>query len=231
MATDDACGTGEMPAAGGSDRRTPPAPGPWRLSVVGGWRLLVAQVCVLAVAAIGLLVFGWASAGLNTYLTVVDPRGGSTPGRSMDLTWAVIVGGLLLALFAAAGLPRSTRASTVDRGRASGGAGGAVVQFVGGSVVVGGTLLAYLVTHPYTFGGPDTPCTYASCWPLRPQALALTAPGLAAGLALTLMGFLANRIPWRLRALVPPALWLTLLLLQNAIWDAYLLPIFQGPAH
>lgn len=218
-----------------------------------GRLFLCVQALVLAVAAVGLLAFGWAEAGLNTYLTVVDPRGGADSGKPADLTWVAIVAWLLLTLIAAAGLPRRSRRAAGDGAggggadgaagggevggggaggglrRARGGGGAAAVQLIGGVVVIGGTLLAYLVTHPYTFGGPDTPCNYASCWPLWPQALGLTAPGLAAGVVSIVMALLVNRCPWLTRAVVPAAVWLVLLLLQNVLWDPYLLPIFQGP--
>ncbi|MFG1911666.1 hypothetical protein [Kribbella sp. NPDC048928] len=199
---------------------------------------LAAQACVLVAATIGLVAFGWASAGLNTYLMVVDPRGGSDPRKALDLTWAAIVVWLSLTLVAAAGLPRR-RGSDQSGARplqgrtpwvqARGGAGAAVVQLFGGLVVIGGTLLGYFLSHPYTFGGPDTPCAYTSCWPLRPQAVALTAPGVVAGLVMIVMAFLVNRRPWWFRAATPAATWLLLLLLQYAIWDPYLLPVFQGP--
>lgn len=193
---------------------------------MGRWGWVAGQVGVLAGAVVGLVAFGWVSAGLNLYLVVVDPRGGSDPGKPVDLVWVGLVVWLALSLGAAAGLPRS--GADGPRWRQVGGVGGAAgVQFVGGLVVIGGTLLAYLITHPYTFGGPDTPCTYASCWPLRPQALALTTPGLAAGLALITTAFLTDRTPWWTRATTPPALWLTLLLLQNTTWTPYLLPLFQ----
>jgi hypothetical protein len=202
------------------------------------WGFLAAQACVLVVAAIGLVAFGWASAGLNTYLMVVDPRGGSAPTKALDLTWAAIVVWLSLTLLAAAGLPRRRGSGRSDAGpllgrtawlQARAGVGAAVVQLFGGLVVIGGTLLGYLLTHPYTFGGPDTPCVYTSCWPLRPQAVALTAPGVVAGLVMIVMAFLVNRRPWWFRAGVPAVIWLLLLLLQYEIWDAYLLPVFQGP--
>lgn len=73
------------------------------------------------------------------------------------------------------------------------------MQLIGALVVIGGTLLAYVVTHPYNFGGPDIPCTYASCWPLWPQAVGLTVPGLAAGTASVVMSLLVNRCSWLTR--------------------------------
>jgi hypothetical protein len=202
------------------------------------WGFLAAQACVLVVATIGLLAFGWASAGLNTYLMVVDPRGGSDPRKDLDLTWAAIVVWLSLTLLAAAGLPRRRGSDRSDarplQGRtpwlqARAGVGAAIVQLFGGLIVIGGTLLGYVLFHPYTFGGTDTPCAYASCWPLRPQAVALTVPGVVAGLVMIVMAFLVNRRPWWVRAGAPAVIWLLLLLLQYAIWDPYLLPVFQGP--
>ncbi|MFG1911664.1 hypothetical protein [Kribbella sp. NPDC048928] len=193
---------------------------------VRGWFLAV-QALELAVAAVGLLAFGWAAAGLNYYLTTVDPRGGADSGKPVDLTWLAIVAWLLLTLVASTGLPRRSAGGGLRRAR--GGGGAAAVQLIGGLVVIGGTLLAYVVSHPYGFGGPDIPCTYASCWPQRPQAVGLTVPGLAAGAASVVMALLVDRCSWLTRAVVPAALWVVLLVLQNAIWDPYLLPILQGP--
>ncbi|WP_329002421.1 hypothetical protein OHA18_04795 [Kribbella sp. NBC_00709] len=194
--------------------------------------LLAGQACLLIGAGVGVLAFGWVGAGLSFYLTTVDPRGGIELGKPLDPTWAALVLWMVVTLVATTGLPRrreGSKAGGKSWRRARGGAGAAVVQGVGGAIVIGGTLLGYLLSHPYTFGGSDTPCTSASCWPQRPQALALTVPGLAAGLALIVMAFLVNRLPWWIRAVVPAAVWLLLLSLQYGIWDATLLPIFQGP--
>jgi hypothetical protein len=173
--------------------------------------VMAARVVGAVFALVGLLAFGWVEAGLNTYLMVVDPRGGVDPGTSLDLEWAGLGLWLLATLVVAVAV------------------GGIAVPVVGGVIVVGGTLLAYLVIHPYTFGGPDTPCTYASCWPLVPQAVALTAPGLAAGLALIVTGLMVNRGSWLIRVVTPGGLWLVLFVVQNAIWHPYLMPVFQAP--
>jgi hypothetical protein len=69
----------------------------------------------------------------------------------------------------------------------------------------------------------------ASCWPLHEQFWATHAPSLLACLVMFVMALLVRRWPWWVRALTPPALWIVLLLAQRAAWDAWLLPIFQGP--
>lgn len=190
----------------------------------------VGQAFLLIGAGVGVLVFGWVGAGLSFYLTTVDPRGGIDPGKPLDLTWAALVLWMAATLVAVTGLPRRrSEPGGQPWRRARGGAGAAVVQGVGGAIVIGGTLLGYFLSHPYTFGGPDTPCLSASCWPEQPQSIALTVPGLAAGLALVVMALLVNRLPWWIRAVVPAAIWLLLVSLQYGLWDATLLPTFQGP--
>ncbi|MGW7684519.1 hypothetical protein ACWGID_27500 [Kribbella sp. NPDC054772] len=191
---------------------------------------LAGQAGLLISALIGVLVFGWVGAGLSFYLTTVDPRGGTDLGKPLDLTWAALVLWMAITLAATTGLPRLLEGSGgvghLWR-QARGGEGAALVQGISGVLVIGGSLLGYLLSHPYTFGGPDTPCTHTSCWPERPQAIALTAPGLAAGLALIAMAILVNRLPWWIRAAMPAVVWLLFLSLQHGIWNTTLLPIFQ----
>ncbi|MFF0343839.1 hypothetical protein [Kribbella sp. NPDC004875] len=193
---------------------------------------LAVQAIVLMGAVIGLLVFGWVTAGLSFYVTTVDPRGGTDPGKALDLTWAALVLWMAATLVATTGLPRRREGAEAGEHswrRARGGAGAAVVQGLGGAIVIGGSLLGYFLSRPYTFGGSDTPCISTSCWPERPQAIALLVPALAVGLALIAMALLVDRWPWWIRAVVPAGAWLVLLSLQYGIWDTTLLPIFQGP--
>jgi hypothetical protein len=43
------------------------------------------------------------------------------------------------------------------------------------------------------------------------------------------MAPLVHKVPWWVRAVVPLVVLLTTLAVQYAVWDAYLLPIFEGP--
>ena len=81
----------------------------------------------------------------------------------------------------------------------------------------------------FYFTGPDDGCTSPGCWPFYQQSLALAAPELLAGLSMVAMAFLARRVRWWIRAAVPVAVLLAALGAQYAVWDPYLLPLFQAP--
>jgi hypothetical protein len=104
---------------------------------------------------------------------------------------------------------------------------GAVAQGIGGLVVA---CEAWLVAHfHFYFGGPGDGCTYPSCWPLHQQSAALAAPGVFAGVSMLGMAFLATRVSWWVRAAAPVMVLVVALGVQFAVWDSYLLPIFQAP--
>lgn len=72
-------------------------------------------------------------------------------------------------------------------------------------------------------------CVHAGCWPRGHQELAIAAPLVLATLALAVMAF-APRQPWYVRAFVPAGVYLTLVLLQNAVWDSHVVPALSvGP--
>ncbi|MFF0343496.1 hypothetical protein [Kribbella sp. NPDC004875] len=183
------------------------------------------EIGALVVATLGLLPLFVAFFVLRGLLAEVDPsqvsagitRYGDPLGTTaaLALLCAVVVVGLF------AGLPvRGPLWSSRGTTR------GAVAQGIGGVVIAVEALVADL--GYFYFMGPDDGCTYPSCWPLHQQTAAMAAPGILTGLSMVVMALLAKRSPWWARALVPLVVLLGGLALQHAVWNSYLLPIFQG---
>jgi hypothetical protein len=128
---------------------------------------------------------------------------------------------VVLAMLLLAGLPEKRGWSAPGTWR------GAIAQGIGGLVVA---CEAWLVSHVhFYFMGPGEGCTYPSCWPLDQQTAAVAAPGVIAGLSMTVMAFFVTRLSWWVRATVPVMVLVVALGILYAVWDRYLLPLFQAP--
>jgi hypothetical protein len=177
---------------------------------------------LLVVAGAAVLPFGLASLAFGDQLARVDPTSVAVdrvrPGVPIDLLWVWLLVYAAAVVVLLAGVPRPGPFWT-----ARGSLRGAIVQAIGGLVVAGETLAVHYAG--FYFGD----CTYAGCWPWTEQAAALAAPGILAGLAMLVMALLVRKVPWWARAVLPLVVFLTTLAVQYAVWDAYLLPIFEGP--
>ncbi|MGC4936354.1 hypothetical protein ACLQ2O_00295 [Kribbella sp. DT2] len=184
-----------------------------------------AEIGGLVLAGVGSVPLLLVMVVLGQQLAQVDPSQGSA-GITRDgnplgagTAVAVLIAAVVALLYA--GLPRPGRLRS-----ARGTARAAVAQGVGG-VVVGGESLLVNSIHFY-FTGPDDGCTYSGCWPLYHQTAALAAPGILTGLSMLVMALLWRRTPWWVRASVPLVVLLVTLGVQYAVWDSYLIPIFEG---
>ncbi|ONI67397.1 hypothetical protein BWI15_30155 [Kribbella sp. ALI-6-A] len=180
------------------------------------------EMTLLVVAGAAVLPFGLASLTFGDRLAQVDPTSVAVdrirPGEPIDLLWIWLLMYAAAIVVLLAGVPRPGPLWS-----ARGSLRGAVVQAVGGLVVAGETFAVHYAG--FYFGD----CTYAGCWPWTEQAAALAAPGVSAGLAMLVMAVLVCEVPWWVRAVVPLVVFLTTLTVQYAVWDAYLVPIFQAP--
>ena len=183
------------------------------------------EAALLLLGAIGLVVLVYPTFVLIDALPQVDPsqlgQGVTYSGSGIDHRWIAqaLLSALLLMLVT--GLP-------VGRLAERGSLPGAVAQVIGGLAVAFWALAGTALTSMY-FWGPDDRCTYASCWPLHQQIAANLAPGVLTAIVMIVMALLVNRLAWWIRTLVPAAVWVTVLVVQHAVWTRYLLPLFQAP--
>ena len=185
---------------------------------VVSWRDRV-EIAVLVLAAVAAAPLLLPLLVLREQFAQVDPSQGSAgmtrDGDPLGLGTLVAMLYVVVVVLPLAGLPSK------DMTR------GAVVQGIGGLAVAVEALVADL--GYFYFTGPDDGCTYSGCWPLHQQTLVLAAPGILTGLSMVLMAFLTKRVRWWVRATVPAAVLLAALAVQYAVWDPYLLPLFQAP--
>ncbi|MEV6287182.1 hypothetical protein [Kribbella sp. NPDC051770] len=184
-----------------------------------------AEIGLLVVPAVGVVPLLLAWMVLAQLLAQVDPSqdsvGITRDGDPLGVGALVAVVGAVMVVLLFAGLPRPGRLRS-----AAGSTRGAIAQGVGGVVVA---LEAFLINQlHFYFNGPGDGCTYPGCWPLHEQSAALAAPGIVTGLSMLLMALLVRRVPWWIRALVPVVVLLATLAVQYAVWDSYLIPIFEG---
>jgi hypothetical protein len=179
------------------------------------------EITLLLVAGAAVLPFGLASLAFGNHLAQVDPTSVAVDrvrgGVPLDLLWVWLLLYAAVVVVLLAGLPRPG-----PPWMAKGSLRGAVVQAIGGLVIAGETF----AVHYLNFYVGD--CTYAGCWPLHQQTAALAAPGILTGLSMVVMALLVRRVPWWVRALVPLVVLLVTLAVQYAVWDSYLIPIFEG---
>ena len=93
----------------------------------------------------------------------------------------------------------------------------------------GNSLLAVFLLEGFSFTSAEDGCFYESCWPMRQEAAALAYPYVVAGLLMVVAALLVRHVRWWLRAVVPAAVWVAALVVQQAVYSPWLLPIFQGP--
>ena len=191
-------------------------------------RTVLWGVLNVAVIMLGLMAVLWGAglAALSTnYLPLVNPsvggHGVTTLARPIDTTWVVTVVLAALGMVACAGLP-----SMRDAAR---GLNGAIGQGLGGMIAAGSSLLILVLILGASFTGAEDGCFYESCWPMREEGAALAFPSVVAGLLMVVAALLVRRVRWRVRAVVPAVVWVAALVVQQAVYSPWLLPIFERP--
>ncbi|WP_461110009.1 hypothetical protein [Tessaracoccus terricola] len=102
-----------------------------------------------------------------------------------------------------------------------------VPQLFGALWIAGWLALLSRVRSGAEFVMPDHgECLRVDCWPLGYQELVIAAPLAVAVLLLAAMAFF-TRLSWQAQAFVPAGVYLTLALLQRAVWDVQVLPLLS----
>jgi len=183
------------------------------------------NVAVIMLGLVAVLAGTGLAAPSTSYLPLVNPsvggHGVTTLAHPIDTTWVVTVVLTALGMVACAGLPFRR-----DAARAL---GGAIGQGTGGMIAAGISLLAVFLLEGFSFTSAEDGCFYESCWPMHQEAAALAYPYVVAGLLMVVAALLVRRVRWWLRAVVPAAVWVAALVVQQAVYSPWLLPIFQGP--
>lgn len=100
-------------------------------------------------------------------------------------------------------------------------------QLFGAFWIAGWLALLSRVRSGAEFVMPDHgACLQVDCWPLGYQELVIAAPLALAAVVLAAMAFFP-RLAWQTQAFVPTGVYLTLALLQRALWDVHLLPLLS----
>lgn len=184
------------------------------------------EVPLLVLGGFGLVAFGYCLLGFDVGLPQVDPRRhglGTHGGSGLDGQWAVVVLVTTLTILLVGGLPVGTPWSSRGSLRA------AILQGIGGAVVVCWTLAVAQFSAAAYFTGSDDACLYPGCWPVDQQKWAFVVPGMLTGLVMIVMALLVARVRWVVRALSPVVVWIAAVHVHYWIWTTYLLPIFEGP--
>jgi hypothetical protein len=184
------------------------------------------EVALLVLSAIGLVVVGYCTLGLNFWFPQVDPRRhgiGTQQGIGFGSLWIYLMLISTLTIVLVGGLPVGRLWSSRGSLR------GAVAQGLGGAVVACWSLVIAELTAGFYFTATDDACTYPGCWPVNEEKWAFVVPGVLTGIVMIVMALLVTKIPWSVRTFTPAVVWVAGLLLYYWIWTTYLLPIFEGP--
>lgn len=173
--------------------------------------LVTVAVVVLAGACTLLGSATWALPHVDPFepsLGVIrSPESGAT-----DAAFILVIG---LAAAATAGLIQAGRTRRTS-------------QAVGGVVVLAATWLGLQISDAFLRSYASGPCRYEGCWPHTAQSLIAAAPAVVLGVAM-LVAALVPRGPDAVRTWAPTVVWLVLVAVQRATWDAVVLPFLTGP--
>ena len=79
------------------------------------------------------------------------------------------------------------------------------------------------------FSGPDSVCTYNSCWPSPYQELMVAAPVALTAIAMACLAITGRPARVFVRAAIPALILLVLTVVQRIAWRSLALPILIGP--
>lgn len=88
-----------------------------------------------------------------------------------------------------------------------------------------------LLTYGFQFfrGDDMLPCVRPNCWPAGVAEPLAAAPLLIACVAMIIVAFLAGRLNWVARALIPAAVYLLARVIQVLIWVPVVIPFLANP--
>jgi len=171
-------------------------------------------VAGLLLLVVGTWWIGFGSAQLGTVLlTQVDVVSDTI---APSASWGVLVVTTALGLLLCTGPPAWV--GRVD-----------ALQLVGAAWALGCVAVFSALGSGFEFTGPDSHCVYASCWPGRYQQLAITAPLIVACLLMVVMATACRRLSWWFRGLLPAVMFAVLTVVQVAVWDRFVIPLFNAP--
>jgi hypothetical protein len=181
------------------------------------------NAAVLALGILGLLPLALPGLLLWESLPHVDPR-------DADLGAKPAMDGLLVYfLFAVLVMVLSNGLPVAAHWSARGSLGGAVLQGVCGTAVIGWAWFGAKFGVGSYFTGTDDACTYPNCWPVHTEEKYAWLPGLVVGLVLIAMASLLKPVPWWVRTVVPVVVGVAALRIHHWYWVTQLLPVFEAP--
>jgi len=176
----------------------------------------IIDVIRLVVGLIGLFVAAWwvglASNALPHVLSVVQRVHEPTESIATKVAMTLVMALCMAVVTGAWGVGR------VDVGQAL------------AAVWVGVWLSASVwLLYSVQFSGPDSVCTYNSCWPSPYQELMVAAPVALTAIAMACLAITGRPDRVFVRAAIPALILLILTVVQQIVWRSLALPILIGP--